>query len=520
MAGIELTEEMETMKLQDYKQAIFDHFGVANLEALKQLEEWQALIAQLEITSLRSVSAWETICKAVFLSHQEASVNSSSARPQAKETSALVPTETVTLHPMHNHGGELVGGLVEYSPEQSQQLIEYFKQLSLHSPEPWHQGQLNGAIADQLGVSSALVATGLQAGQLFRVVGPPDLVAKIAAGTHQMIQTAGGSIGTVTATGGGQFVGKLRFANGAAAAMPVLAPLVVYQVLHAIVGTQQLNQINQRLARIEHTLEELHVRQEATILGEIHGAIDTLDDVLASRMNTGLFTVDGIARLATAEKTIRSILERNRLLVDRFRDKTSRVQRKHGKHGARSAAELLKADGPQAVYDMQCLVGLIAADVKLEQAYLLLAIQNNPADVGRRQERIRTKMQTHHETIEQLPSVREIERHAQACLKAMRWWEKLFDFGQTNKTVRAAKKLDLEDIKAPSLAPQTDLNGYVFWRDAEGTHVFSMAGDDLQLAPVGEQSTSHSRKPPPKKATRSRTPKPAPRKATSRRGGR
>ncbi|WP_204140720.1 hypothetical protein [Halomicronema sp. CCY15110] len=508
------------MKLQDYKQAIFDHFNVANLDELKQLEAWQALVERLELTSLRSLSAWESICKAVFLSHQEASMDDKSASPQGEESPALVPTETVTLHKMHNHGGELVGALMEYSPEQSQQLIEYFKQLNLHSPEPWHQGKLNGAIVDQLGVSSSLVATGLQAGQLFRVVGPPDLVAKIAAGTHQMIQTTGGSIGTVTATGGGQFVGQLRFANGAAAAMPVLAPLLVYQVLHAIVGTQQLNQINQRLARIEHTLEELHVRQEATILGEIHGAIETLDDVLASRMNTGIFSVDGIARLAIAEKTIRSILERNRLLVDRFQDKTSRVKRKHGKHGARSAAELLKADGPQAVYDMQCLVGLIAADLKLEQAYLLLAIQNNPADVGRRQEGIRTKMQTHHETIEHFPSVREVERHAQVCLKAMRWWEKLFDFGQTKKEVRAAKKLDLEDIKAPSLAPQTDLNGYVFWRNAEGTHVFSMAGDDLKLAPVGEQSTSHSRKPPPRKATRSRPRKPTLRKATNSRGGR
>lgn len=508
------------MKLQDYKQAIFDYFGVTNLEKLKRLENWQALVERLEITSLRSLSSWEVIYEAVLLAQNESATNVSSDSPQIEESSALAPTETVICHKMHNHGGELVGGLLEYSPEQSRQLIEYFKQLNLHSPTPWNQGQLNGAIVDQLGASSALVSAGLQAGQLFRVVGPPDLVAKIAAGTHEMIQTAGGSIGTVTATGGGKFVGQLRFANGAAAAMPVLAPILVYQVLHAIVGTQQLNQIDQRLARIEHTLEELHIRQEATILGEIHGAIDTLDDVLESRMNTGAFSTDNIVRLATAEKSIRSILERNRLLVDRFREKTSHVKSNHGKHGARSASELLKTDGPQAVYDMQCLVGLIAADLKLEQAYLLLAIQNNPADVGRRQERIRTKMQTHHETIEHFPSVREIERHAQACLKAMRWWEKIFDFGKTKKEVRAAKELKLSDVQTPALAPQTDLNGYIFWRDAEGTHVFSMAGDDLQLAPVGDQSISDSQNTPPKKAKRSRNSKSAQRKATKLRGER
>jgi len=501
------------MKLQNYKKAIFDHFGVTNLTELKQLEEWQSLVERLELTNLRSLSAWEAVCEAVFLEHKDLS-NNKSLSPQAGVNSDLASSETVTLHKMHNHGGELVGALMEYSPEQSQQLIEYFRQLNLHSPEPWHQGKLNDAIVDQLGVSSSLVATGLQAGQLFRVVGPPDLVAKIAVGTHQMVQTASGSLGSVTAAGGGRFIGQLRFANAGTAAMPVLAPIIVYQVLHAIVGTQQLNQINQRLAKVEHTLEELHVRQEATILGEIHGATDTLDDVLASRMNTGNFSDDGISRLAVAEKTIRSILERNRLLVERFRDKTSYVKRKQGKHGARSAAELLKADGSQAVYDMQCLVGLIAADLKLEQALLLLAIQNNPADVGRRQERIRTKMQTHHETIERFPSVRELEKHAQDCLRAMRWWEKVFDFGQTKKEVRAAKRLDLPDVTAPSLEPKADLNGYIFWRDEEGTHIFSMAGDDLQLEPTSQPNTSNPEKPPPQRAMKSRRQRSAaPRKA-------
>lgn len=137
---------------------------------------------------------------------------------------------------------------------------------------------------------------------------------------------------------------------------------------------------------------------------------------------------------------------------------------------------------------MQCLVGLIAADLKLEQALLLLAMQSNSADVGRRQERIQTKMQTHCRAVENLPSVKEIEHHAEACLKAMHWWDQLFDFGQTSKEVRASKQLNLKDVQPHSTVLQQSLSSYVFWRDREGTHVFSMLGEDLQLMLVKERA--------------------------------
>lgn len=263
---------------------------------------------------------------------------------------------------------------------------------------------------------------------------------------------------------------------------------MAYQVLHAIAGAQQLSQINQRLASIEHTLQELHVRQEAAVLGEIHYAVDVLDDVLNGRMSTGMFSDDGISRLALAEKSIRSILNRNKLLVERFRDKAQRVKDRQGKQGARKAAELLKTDGAQAVHDMQCLVGLIGAELKLEQALLLLAMQTNPADVGRRQERIRVRIQSHHEAIENLPSVEEIEDHAQACLRAMTWWERLFDLDQTKDEVKSAQKLNLSDIHLQPNEMQSGLSGYVFWRDETGTHVFSMTGEDLQIVSETEES--------------------------------
>lgn len=487
------------MRLQDYKNEVFAHFNVTSLKKLRANRRWQEIEAQEALTNLSTLKDWQTAHRVVFQHGRNISNIPKNQRPQTTRqliTSELTEkdspastkdshiSEGEEFHILEDSQGNLAGALLTYSPQQSQYLIEHFKNLQLHSSEPWHQGKLNPVVVDHLSASSALVSSGLQAGQLFRVVGPPDLISKVASGTHQMIQTSTGALGTIS-NSKGRIVGQLRFATGKAA-LPVLAPIVAYQILHAIVGTQQLNQINQRLAKIEHTLQELHIRQEAAIIGEVHYAINVLDDILASRMNTGIFSLGDINRLAHAERTIVSILERNRLLVERFRDKASSIRQQSGKKGARSAAELLASDGPQAIFDMQCLVGLVAADLKLEQALLLLAMQDNPEDVGRRQERIRTKMQNHHAAIKNLPSVYEVEDYAQACLDAMGFWEKLFDFGQTHRAVQSSKKLNLRDIQPQIDTPQASLSGYLFWQDKEGIHAFSMAGEDLQLKPIQE----------------------------------
>lgn len=491
---------------KNYKLALLKHFGVRSTQGLQANKEWQALVKKHKLRPLTTREAWRAGYKAAC------GTRSSNANAKQKEASVeIVPTvcaelvierqpqeikpedpseETISCLELQNSEGQMVGALLEYSPEQSKALIDHFQSLSLHSPQPWHTGKLNSAVVDQLSSSSAMVATGLQAGKLMRVVGPPELLQGIRSGLYQAVQSGQGSLGVARNISTGQIAGHLRFAN--ASALPILAPVAAYQVLHAIVGTQQLNQINQRLAAIERCLAELHVRQEAAVMGEIHYAISVLDDILHERMNTGVFTSDASNRLALVEKSILSLLERNRLLVERFRNKAKKVKKMHRKRGARSAASLLKSDGPQAIHDMQCLVGLIAADIKLEQALLLLAMQNNPMDVGRRQERLKRKMETHCQIVENLPSVQEIKKHAQACVRAMKWWERLFDFGKTQNEVQGSLNLRLKDISPDFSALKPSLGGYVFWQDADGSHAFSMSGDDLVLQPTANSENSNN----------------------------
>jgi|GEM_PF-2058531 len=530
------------MNIKDYKQALFAHYGVKNARQLRRDPVWQEFARENNLPELKGEEAWACAYRAVFETEQSELEDNAIANAISEATSTIINTglseiqkfgsniqgiisqatdngkaqlksytseteqplsetfesasdrtkasssaplsvknqseEIASFTKLHNQKGQPVGVLLQYSSEQSQKLKEHFKSLSLHSPQAWHQGNINSAVVDQLGGTAAVVATGLNAGQLYRVVNSTKLLDGIKNGAYSIVQNTG----TVRDLGTGQFIGQLRFAKVTAA--PILAPIVVYQVLHCIVGTQQINEINQHLAQMERTLEKLHVRQEAGVLGEIHYAVNVLDDILLERTRTGTFSTDSSNRLAHVEKSIVSILERNRLLVEHFRAKTDAVKAISGSDGARSASELLKSDGSQAIHDIKCLVGLIAADIKLEQTRMYLAMQNNPTDVGRRQERLQEKMHQYRQAISNLPSVKELEHHAQSCLNAMKWWETLFDFGQTKKAVRTAQDFNIEDFTPQPSALNSSLGGYIFWKDEDGTHAFEMSGDDLRLEPA------------------------------------
>lgn len=466
------------MQINDYREAIFKHFGVVSTDGLKTNLHFQKLIGD-RILNFRALKSWRLIYELLFPSvsnqPQSVSVLNNNAANQIKE-------DINNLIELKNSEQETVGVLLQYNKEHSQKLIEYFRGLSLNSKQNWHGGTLSSALVDQLGSASSLIAAGLQVGQLFRVVGPPHLISGIAAGTHTMLQSTGGFLGSVKAVGASGIVGNLRFAQ--AAMLPIMAPVIAYQILHAIVGTQQLNQINQRLDKIQRVLERLHVRQEATVLGEIYYALNVLNDIIGERMQTGKFTEDMCIRLALVEKSVLSLLERDRILVEYFQQKAKNIKdsKKHKpRHSARYMADLLHEEGPQAIHDMHCLVGLIASDLKVEQARLLIAMQNNPADVGRRQERISTKMEAYSNAISDLPSVEELKDYAFKCLEAMSWWSRHIFYRGTADKVMQINNLDIKDVEVQPEVLNPSLSGYVFWKDDQGTHVLAMSGEDLKL---------------------------------------
>jgi hypothetical protein len=370
--------------------------------------------------------------------------------------------------------------LVQYSPEKSRQILARFAGLELNAQHPWHGGNLGAAIVDQLTSASSIVASGLRAGQVFQVIGTPHLVEGLRAGTHFLMQTAEGTLGTVVSSSTGQIAGQLRFAPASMA--PILAPVLAWQVLHAIAGTVQLQKINKRLDMIQRKLETLQARHEADVLGEVRWAAKTLDDILGERGNTGTFTPEMDIRLAHVEKTVGAVLERNRALVELFRAKAAGVHRLRGIDGAVSASSLIKEEGPQAVHDMELLLGLIAADMRIEECRLYSTMERNPKDVQRRLDRITMKVEEYKQVMDDLPSVEGLERHAQACVDEMGWWHRNVSARSVGHEVSQLPELEIRDVQVPKAGDQLpETASYVFWKDQDGaTHARMLESEELR----------------------------------------
>ena len=369
--------------------------------------------------------------------------------------------------------------LVRHSLDQSELIRKSFEESQRTDATPWHGGNLGPAIADQLASESSLVMSGLQAGQVFEVIGTPQLVEGLKTGTHVLMQTAEGTLGTVVSSSSGKIAGQLRFAPASMA--PFLAPVLAWQVLHGIAGTSQLRRINHRLDSLQRTLETIVARSEASVLGEVLNAIHTLNDILAERANTGTFTRDMETRLALTEQAIGSILERNRSLVELFHSKASEVHNLGGKTGAVRVTNLLQEEGRRAMHDMEILVALVAADLRIKEARVYHAMEHNPADIQRRLDNTKVKAGEYRELLENLPSVEGIESHAQECVEEMSWWKRQVSARGVRKETTKLDSLDLRDVKVPVQAGESSTEGrYVFWNDEAGdTKIYMLPnGDD------------------------------------------
>ncbi|MDF5713899.1 MAG: hypothetical protein PUP93_08390 [Rhizonema sp. NSF051] len=202
--------------------------------------------------------------------------------------------------------------LIGYSREWSKNITDRWRQRPQEAP----RGNLNAVVVDQFSKVIPVIPSFLQKGYLFQVVGTPALLKGLNSGTYALMQSGGASLGTVVSASSHQIVGQLKFAASSIA--PVLTPFVGWSILNGIAGTLQLQRINKRLDVMMRKIERLEVRQEAEVLGRVLQATKTLEDLLAEYSHTGIFTSLMMQRLAIVEQEVGAVVQRNRILIDRF----------------------------------------------------------------------------------------------------------------------------------------------------------------------------------------------------------
>ncbi|MBD2429457.1 hypothetical protein [Phormidium sp. FACHB-1136] len=82
---------MERLKLRGYKQALCDHFGVANGRELRENKVWLEFAEENELPDLQGFDAWKQAYEVVFDIYP------------ADETEKKAP-ELARLYPIRQHG--------------------------------------------------------------------------------------------------------------------------------------------------------------------------------------------------------------------------------------------------------------------------------------------------------------------------------------------------------------------------------------------------------------------------------
>ncbi len=151
-----------------------------------------------------------------------------------------------------------------------------------------------------------------------QIVAPPEIVKALADGSVKLMQTpTGGATSSVVAEGSSRIVGQVRLAPADVA--PIVAPVVLYQILNAIAGAHQLSKINARLDSLQRAIDSVIFRQQANSYARLYAAIDALQELDREYCAIGMFTDDMRWRLSIATNDIQAVNYESSFIIGRFK---------------------------------------------------------------------------------------------------------------------------------------------------------------------------------------------------------
>lgn len=143
---------------------------------------------------------------------------------------------------------------------------------------------------------------GLASGQLFMATANPATLMAIGNGVGSAVMGAGG------------IVAQAPFIPVAGALMPVVAPLIAFQVFSTMTIMNEFKIVNKKLDEIISLVETIIRRDEATNLGIIISALNRVIDIENQYNVLKYFNYDMMNRLALLENSINPLFERYKCL--------------------------------------------------------------------------------------------------------------------------------------------------------------------------------------------------------------
>lgn len=179
-----------------------------------------------------------------------------------------------------------------------------------------------------------------------------------------LMQIGNGVGSAVMGTSG--IIAQAPFLPVAGALMPVVAPLIAFQALSTITIMKQFEVVNEKLDKIQDTLNTILQRDEATYVGEVISASNRIADIENQFSVCNQFTEDMIIRLALLEDKINPIFERYNYL---YKNQT-----------INSSMSFTDLKLKQTDAFMAIITSIL--DIRIDLLKMKLNIQNNPGVYG------------------------------------------------------------------------------------------------------------------------------------------
>lgn len=326
-----------------------------------------------------------------------------------------------------------------------------------------------GGAAAGTGISAAT------AGTLFMATADPSTLMKVGSGVGSAVMGPSG----ITA--------QAAFLP-VASSLPVVAPLMAVQALSSAVIMRQFQLVERKIDAVKTTLDRLLARYEAEKTAQLITASDIIEEIQRQYDASGEFSQDMLIRLALAERDLRTVAQRARVLAEAYEI-----------HSIQDAETAERAN-----HDIQAAI--LTTFVELRAAYLRVGVdvQENPNSVADSKERLTSTLRESLELWDKLLSrASQLEERIQpqeSTLSDRNLLQKLASSEKKEldalreahrETQRAERAIidglgplkhdissTLEELEASTTGGPGTL---VYWQDADGEHAFTTGTDLIRL---------------------------------------
>ena len=344
-----------------------------------------------------------------------------------------------------------------------------------------HGGRVGSFLAERLGQATAVGISAFSSTGLYQIVASPEVIRGLAGGSLQHVIGKSGLLSMVKDGATNKFASHVAFSPASMAS--IVAPVVVWQVIHTVFAVRELSKINERLDSLQRGIGKLIRHSQARTFGCLAASMRTLQELSHQQGVMGRFSEDMRQRLIVSSRDIRvSLLE----LELKLRDVHQRVESLKGKSGKEGAHLINKfmQENTDFLPDAQLFVMACQASIAASESWIRHDLEFNPEYVWRRCEQANEEVEEARSAAILTGCFSELQSNAERCIEQMGTWERFWNSGWLSSglvdEIRSRGKA-LPIIDAPVVQPSQAPSIFI-WKEANG-QIITVADKPLTELP-------------------------------------